>query len=437
MNYKMFQDSKLFKLPILRTGSKFIYAIIDQGIFSGGNFIINILLARWLLPEEYGAYAFAFSVFLFFAGIQSAIILEPLAVLGATKHESDYGHYVFSLLLIQLTLTLSFSFLLILSSLFLDPALKTALQGLAISMPFILIQWLFRQAFYTRTQPINAVKISAIYTFILVFITYVAKTINQLNQFNVFLFMGISCLVASALFMHPIGLHLTDLTQVHRKTRSILNESWGYGKWIVAASVLNWISSVSFIPVITIFFSLFLAAAFRSMQNLVLPLQQVLAAVSLLLIPLLSIQGMSGTKGIKRGISYALFVNCFIVISYMVIMLLFKDPIILLLYPDSSYEVFSWLLPWLGLSVLISVFAQVFNVGLRALVFPEGLLWVKLFSAIGYVTIGLFAIWKLNYRGLIIVILVGPIVKSLTSALFFRHGLSSKELKTSSFTQAN
>jgi hypothetical protein len=34
-------------------------AVLDQGLFSGANFIVNILLARWLAPEEYGAFAVA------------------------------------------------------------------------------------------------------------------------------------------------------------------------------------------------------------------------------------------------------------------------------------------------------------------------------------------------------------------------------------------
>ena len=39
-------------------------AIVDQGLISGSNFLIGILLARWLMPEAYGAFALAFSVFL-------------------------------------------------------------------------------------------------------------------------------------------------------------------------------------------------------------------------------------------------------------------------------------------------------------------------------------------------------------------------------------
>ena len=39
------------------------FAVLDQALISGSNFIMGILLARWMVPDEYGAYSLAFSVF--------------------------------------------------------------------------------------------------------------------------------------------------------------------------------------------------------------------------------------------------------------------------------------------------------------------------------------------------------------------------------------
>ena len=32
------------------------FAAVDQGLFSAANFLVNILLARWLEPVQYGAF---------------------------------------------------------------------------------------------------------------------------------------------------------------------------------------------------------------------------------------------------------------------------------------------------------------------------------------------------------------------------------------------
>ena len=37
-------------------------ALADQALFAGSNFILNIVLARWLSPNDYGAFGVAFSM---------------------------------------------------------------------------------------------------------------------------------------------------------------------------------------------------------------------------------------------------------------------------------------------------------------------------------------------------------------------------------------
>ena len=33
------------------------WAVADQGFFAAGSVLLNVLLARWLAPQEYGAFA--------------------------------------------------------------------------------------------------------------------------------------------------------------------------------------------------------------------------------------------------------------------------------------------------------------------------------------------------------------------------------------------
>src|ERR1019366_3825617 len=52
-------------------------ALLDQGLISGSNFLIGILLARWLVPEQYGAFSLAFSVFLLLSYVYHSLLSEP------------------------------------------------------------------------------------------------------------------------------------------------------------------------------------------------------------------------------------------------------------------------------------------------------------------------------------------------------------------------
>src|SRR5690348_9270670 len=68
-------------------------ALLDQGLISGANFIVGILLARNLAPHEYGAYALAFQVFLFLSVGYSAMVLEPLSVFGSSVYRDTNREY--------------------------------------------------------------------------------------------------------------------------------------------------------------------------------------------------------------------------------------------------------------------------------------------------------------------------------------------------------
>src|SRR5260370_35171127 len=44
-------------------------AIGDQTFFAGTHFLLNVVLARWLTPVEYGAFALTYSVFVLLSSV--------------------------------------------------------------------------------------------------------------------------------------------------------------------------------------------------------------------------------------------------------------------------------------------------------------------------------------------------------------------------------
>src|SRR5258706_11346645 len=68
-------------------------SLIDQGLTSGAGFGVNLLLARWMTPKVYGAFAVAFAGFLFVSGFHNVLLLEPLTVLGPSRHAGKLPAY--------------------------------------------------------------------------------------------------------------------------------------------------------------------------------------------------------------------------------------------------------------------------------------------------------------------------------------------------------
>src|SRR5260370_9514861 len=68
-------------------------SLVDQGLTSGAGFGVNLLLARWMAPNVYGAFAVAFAGFLFASGFHNVLLLEPLTVLGPSRHARNLQAY--------------------------------------------------------------------------------------------------------------------------------------------------------------------------------------------------------------------------------------------------------------------------------------------------------------------------------------------------------
>ena len=142
-------------LPWLTKGS---LAIADQGVFAVSNFLLNILLARWLTPDDYGCFALAYSVFLSFLLVHSALFTTPLLVFGQGKYRERFPEYLGILLRGHLAFDASgFGAApgggISCSERCTRRSWRGAFVALAAAAPFILLLWLLRRAFYALLRP--------------------------------------------------------------------------------------------------------------------------------------------------------------------------------------------------------------------------------------------------------------------------------------------
>ena len=79
---------------LLRWSSRGFWAILDQALFALSNLLVNVLLARWLPPAEYGAFVTAYTVLLLVSVAHSAFLAEPMLVFGSDKYAASFSHYL-------------------------------------------------------------------------------------------------------------------------------------------------------------------------------------------------------------------------------------------------------------------------------------------------------------------------------------------------------
>jgi O-antigen/teichoic acid export membrane protein len=65
------------------------WALFDQAIVSGGNFLTNLVLIRTLAPPSYGAYALVLNAMLFLNNLHTNMIAYPVCMAGAGADEEQ------------------------------------------------------------------------------------------------------------------------------------------------------------------------------------------------------------------------------------------------------------------------------------------------------------------------------------------------------------
>lgn len=65
----------------------------DQALFAGANFLVSILLARWLKPAAYGAFSLAYAIFLLLGTVHTGLWTEPMLVYGSGRYRENFPAY--------------------------------------------------------------------------------------------------------------------------------------------------------------------------------------------------------------------------------------------------------------------------------------------------------------------------------------------------------
>ena len=82
--------------------SQINWALVDQAMVSGVNFLTGIILVRYLGLEEFGRFTLAWLIVLFFNSIQFAAVISPMMSIGPKQAEIEFPQYYGAVLLQQL-----------------------------------------------------------------------------------------------------------------------------------------------------------------------------------------------------------------------------------------------------------------------------------------------------------------------------------------------
>jgi len=372
---------------------KAFFTVTDQALFSGANFAVNVLLARWLTAESYGAYSLAYAVFLLALNAYMAVIIEPMVIFGAGRYDGALASYLKTLLSMHTASIVPISFLLAASGLVLarSSSLEAgrALIGLAAGGGMILLYWLVRRVFYVVADPKRSVIGSALYFAALTGSVGILRAAGLLSPFSTLLGMGIASLITSLLLL-SVFFRSVRADLPGPSFRDAAREHWRYGRWALASAALAWFPTQIYYAILPAWLGLGGSAALRVLTNFAMPVLQSISALSLLLLPaLVRDQRKGGRPAMNRTIAFYLAVFSAGCLLYMLVLWFFRDQAFQIVYGGRYAEYRG--LPF-ALAALLPVSACITTVlsnALRAIERPDRVFHAYIASAAVAAVVGI------------------------------------------------
>jgi len=412
---------------ISRWTTKLAFSVADQGLSSGGHFVVNLLLVRWLPPSDYGAFAVSYSLFLILAGIHNALILEPMSIVGPGNYERELTGYVKSSARINAALALALGAvlgLLCVVAHLLGSPLASGLGGLAAAAPLLLTFWFFRRACYLRMMPRLAFESSLVYSAVLLGGLCIAWRLGWISPAAAFSWMGLGGAAASWMLRARVtqGRGVSSAGSRFPSCWAVIGEHRSYAGWFLATTASYWLASSVYLPLIGALAGLRAAGAYRAMESLLLPMNQTLTACGLLLLPALSREGSTrGRTCLSRAATRISFGAALAVAAYVLMIILLGKNLVLTLYGRAYYAEFLPLIPYLGGALVLRAVSDTgFGTAAKAARRPEIGFWSTLSASAVTLTAGLVLVRTHGASGAAAAWLLSAGVHAMVTVAMFR-----------------
>ena len=372
--------------------SKSGFAMADQGFISGSNFLLSILLARWMPADQYGAYALAFSLFVLLSLVYLCMVLEPMAVFGGSVYRNRLGGYLKALLWIHLLITLVIFLVLGVSSgaaalLGSAAGLSGALVGVTLASPCVLLFWLARRSFYLELSPASAALGAVLYVVVVLGGLGLIRWRGWLSPFTAFLPISVGALLTCALLFYRLRPALRS-SSVTVRTGEVWQRHWRYGRWALASAVASWIPAFIYYPLLASVSGMAQSGEFKALMNLVAPMQQMQAALSMLFLPYASrIYTEQGREGASLIAARLTLLSLATALLYWAVIIPAREPVFHLLYSGKYMEV-SYLVPAIAVGSLLWSAVCGSSIVLRAMESPASVFVAFAASSVVSVAIG-------------------------------------------------
>ena len=265
-------------------GTPFL-AIVDQSVYALTNLALQIVVARSVSAEEFGAYTFGSTFFFVAALLHQSLIIEPMFVYSTQRYGNQMTAYharlrqgwsvAFSVSVLAAGLGISIGFLV-----FGSPLVAKCVAAFAFISPVLLYLWLLRRIAFILARIDLAIVGGGIYGITLCGMAVLVWHLGDMSAAVAICLSGIAAAIASIIIIvllpRPLPHTPPPGDMVYQHLR--------YGRWAVGSEAVNWCIANGPIVVLPIWFGLSAVGTFRIINLLFMPLLQITAAMSTILL---------------------------------------------------------------------------------------------------------------------------------------------------------
>ena len=406
-------------------------ALVDQAAVSGANFLLAILLARYLGLDEFGRYSVAFSAMWFVGGLQWALIISPMMSIGPKTPEDEQRAW-FGAVLVQQAIASGVGFAVLWGGSWLADLVRPDWQlgryGAALAFAGFAVQWqdFMRGHFFARQQThlvlINDLVCHGGRIGALVYLleVYAIDSVDVL--WCLAATAGVAVVVAVPSLTRP-DWQRVDLGATTRR-------HWAFARWLSASTILAWISEH--------FFVVLAGSVLGATQaGALLVAEQPMRILAVLyqglnnIVPVYAsrIFARDGRDALSRFTGRVAALGAIPIAAVILLLSVFADDVLAVLFKP-EYREHAWIVRVFGLIYIVTWFETPFGAALRALedtrtifgafVAPAMLIFVGLYPAL---------LWQ-GLAGGLALLLPAAILRQVTLGRALRQRLQSKSPST-------
>jgi O-antigen/teichoic acid export membrane protein len=410
-------------------------SFVDQGLVSFTNFFTSLILARYLIPADYGIFVILYAIFILLNQIQVSVISGPMLTLGAPLSDRESQIYYSSLSIILLLFFLILGFLILPVSKYIfftifNLSIEKQFTVMVLAAICFMAQEFLRKIYFATLRLDSVLQNDLIcYGLRIIGIIILIKA-DYLTVANVFAVIGVTYFIGAVwgLYQHRF---LLFSKKVDLKGNFLRN--WCFGKWLLGGSIADHSSSQIYIYMTGILLSASMAGVLGAARNILGLANIILLGLDNWLNPTAAIQFAKNGKGaLNRLLVRVSIWGGAVIGAYCLVASLFSQVLLDLLYRD-IYSGYEMIVTLFALQTLVVFSVRLPTYGIRAVRKPQYLFIGKLISALFALPASILLIKQFGLYGACSGMILGQLILFAALTLFYLktiNGISLAEVPT-------